>query len=49
MRLRKSGATIPLTDTLIASVAIRNGASVYTRDKHFNYIKEVTKIYVLKV
>lgn len=37
-KLRESGLTIPLTDVLIASVAIRNGMSVLTLDKHFQHL-----------
>ena len=33
--LREKGLTIPLTDVLIASVAIRNDMAVLTLDKHF--------------
>jgi tRNA(fMet)-specific endonuclease VapC len=37
-KLRRNGATIPLTDCLIAAVAIRQNASVMTYDRHFDNI-----------
>ena len=36
--LRKRGRTIPLTDALIAVLAIRYGQSLWTRDAHFRNI-----------
>jgi len=36
--LRKRGITIPLTDCLIAAVAIHQNASVMTYDRHFENI-----------
>lgn len=39
--LRKAGITVPLTDTLIASVALNRHVEVFTLDKHFSYIPEV--------
>ncbi|MCI5145375.1 MAG: PIN domain nuclease [Candidatus Electrothrix sp. AR3] len=36
--LRKKGLTIPLTDVLIASVAIANNMPVLTLDKHFRHL-----------
>jgi len=36
--LRKSGLTIPLSDLLIATIAIENDLSVFTLDKHFEQI-----------
>lgn len=35
LKLREKGLAIPLTDVLIAAVAIRNEAAVLTLDKHF--------------
>ncbi len=40
--LRRKGITIPLTDIVISAVAINNNAKVYTLDKHFNNIPNVT-------
>ena len=37
-QLRGKGLSIPLTDTLIASVAIRNNMPVLTLDKHFQQL-----------
>ena len=37
-QLRGKGLSIPLTDVLIASVAIRNNMSVLTLDKHFQHL-----------
>ena len=37
-RLRKKGITVPLTDTLIATVAKRNNYSILTLDKHFEHL-----------
>lgn len=39
--LRKSGKTLPLSDILIAAIAIKNNLSIFTIDKHFEEIKEV--------
>lgn len=36
--LRKRGITVPLTDVIIAAVAMRNNAKVYSFDKHFQNI-----------
>jgi len=41
MRLRKKGKIIPITDIVVAALALENGCSVYTLDKHFNAIREV--------
>ncbi len=40
--LRKEGLTVPLTDIIISAVAINNQAKVFTIDKHFDYIPEVS-------
>ncbi len=42
--LRKRGVAIPLTDCLIAAVAILNNALVMTYDIHFEYIPNL-KLY----
>lgn len=39
--LRRKGITVPLTDLVIAAVARRIGAAVYSRDKHFALIGAV--------
>ncbi len=36
--LKKKGITVPLTDVLIAVIAIRHDASILTLDKHFKSI-----------
>ncbi len=42
--LKKNGISIPLTDVLIATIAIRNNASVLTLDKHFREISFVADL-----
>ena len=37
--LRESGITLPLTDALIAAIAIRHNAQVLTLDHHFSHLK----------
>ncbi len=37
--LRKSGLTVPYPDAIIAFIAIKNDASVWTNDKHFKLIQ----------
>ena len=37
-QLQGKGLSIPLTDVLIASIAIRNNMSVLTLDKHFQHL-----------
>ncbi len=37
-RLRRAGVTLPATDVLIAAVAIREGAVLIHRDRHFDVI-----------
>lgn len=37
--LRESGITLPLTDALIAAIAIRHKAQVLTLDHHFSDLK----------
>lgn len=36
--LRSKGITLPVTDALIATVALRNAIPVLTVDKHFDYL-----------
>lgn len=36
--LREKGITLPLTDALIAAVAVRNDLPVLTEDKHFQHL-----------
>jgi len=36
--LRKKGRSIPLTDAIIATLAIRHGQTLWTRDAHFRGI-----------
>ncbi|MCL5793778.1 MAG: hypothetical protein M1138_02975 [Candidatus Thermoplasmatota archaeon] len=36
----KSGKPVPRMDAIIASIAINNGCSLYTLDKHFKVFKE---------
>lgn len=43
-KLRKGGVTIPLTDMLIASIALNRHMAVWTLDKHFSYIPAVELI-----
>ncbi len=40
--LRKTGITVPLTDCLIASVALQYHCLIYTLDEHFRHIKHLT-------
>jgi tRNA(fMet)-specific endonuclease VapC len=37
--LRESGITLPLTDAVIAAIAIRHKAQVVTLDHHFSHLK----------
>jgi len=39
--LKKKGVTLPLSDILIASIAIEHNLSVFTLDKHFEQIPGV--------
>lgn len=39
LTLRESGITLPLTDALIAVIAIRHKAQVLTLDHHFSHLK----------
>lgn len=40
-RLRKGGLSVPLSDAMIALVAIKNNIPVWTGDKHFSLIQTV--------
>lgn len=40
-RLDRSGKVLPLTDVIIAVCALRAGAKVLTRDRHFEMIPEL--------
>ena len=40
-RLRGQGSTLPMSDVLIAALAISHGATVLTADKHFLTITEL--------
>lgn len=41
LKLRRKGVTIPITDCLIAAVAIRQNASVMTYNRHFESIPDL--------
>jgi len=45
--VKKQGKTIPLSDILIASLALEHGLTILTVDKHFEQIPGV-KLYPLK-
>jgi len=40
-QLRRKGITVPITDCLIAAIAINNSASIYTYDRHFKNIPDI--------
>lgn len=40
-QLRSSGITVPFQDALIAHLAIKHDAQVWTRDRHFSLISDV--------
>lgn len=42
--LKKKGISLPLTDVLISTIAIRHDASVLTLDKHFKSIDKIKLI-----
>lgn len=42
-RLRAKGRPTPLTDIVVAALAIENGCEVFTFDTHFERIPEVTR------
>ena len=39
--LRRNGLSVPISDVIIASIAIKNDISVWTRDHHFKLIQNV--------
>lgn len=39
MRLRKAGLAVPLSDAMIAYIALRENAVVWTHDRHFALIQ----------
>ena len=39
-RLRKSGISVPISDAIIALIAIKNDVPVWTGDKHFSLIQK---------
>lgn len=41
---KKKGVSIPLTDAIIAAIAIRNNALVFTLDIHFKDVSFVTNL-----
>lgn len=45
LSLKKKGLTLPLSDILIASIAIENKLSIFTLDKHFALIPGVRLIH----
>lgn len=40
--LNQKGITVPLTDLLIAALSVQHKCEIFTADKHFNYIPELT-------
>ena len=42
--LRKKAITVPTIDTLIATIALENGAAVLHADKHFDWISQFTNL-----
>ncbi|MCL6120171.1 MAG: hypothetical protein M1584_03950, partial [Deltaproteobacteria bacterium] len=42
LNIKKKGYTIPFSDILIGTLAIENNFSVFTLDKHFELIPELT-------
>ncbi|MFC1534218.1 PIN domain-containing protein [Thermodesulfobacteriota bacterium] len=44
--LRRKGITIPITDIVIASLAIENNCMIFSLDPHFNKIPDI-KLYEL--
>ena len=39
--LRRKGITIPVTDIIIASLAIENNCKIFTLDPHFDKIPDI--------
>jgi predicted nucleic acid-binding protein len=42
--LRAGGVTVPLADAIIATAAISNNISLWTRDNHFQQIKAIIPV-----
>lgn len=42
-KLRRTGITIPATDALIATICLRHDLSLFSLDKHFDYITELKR------
>ncbi len=42
-RLRSTGITIPATDALIATICLRHNLSLFSLDKHFDYLTELKR------
>jgi len=42
--LRKAGSPIPTNDIWIAAVAFQHGYKLFSKDKHFNYIRGLIQI-----
>jgi len=40
--LRRKGITLPLSDVIIASISLEHNLSIFTLDKHFDGIPEIT-------
>lgn len=40
-KLRKNGLTVPFSDAIIATIAIKNRISVWTGDKHFALMQNI--------
>ena len=40
-KLRTGGITVPISDAIIATISIKHGIPVWTRDKHFSMIQNV--------
>ncbi len=40
--LNQKGITVPLTDLLIAALSITHKCEIFTTDRHFNYMPELT-------
>ncbi len=47
-RLRRQGVSIPLTDIVVAALAVGNGSELLTRDAHFDRIPELRRFEPVK-
>ena len=47
-RLRRQGIGVPLTDLLLAALALENGSDIFTLGNHFDRIPEVKRFYPAK-